>query len=795
MLGLLAVAPCGRELSVDAWIRRRRGLPALDPSAPGLAAVAAPVRVRRGLRGVGPEQARRSRLVRRHGHLAARRARLVTELEAWPLPGLGGVAPDRPRASTRGRPRSSCSPSCSSRSGCGRRRTRYAAVWVAVVFHVTIEVSASVQVFSFLAIAVLVVWAVPSTRDRVLRIDPTARRHRRWSALVRRLDWLARFRVEPAPPGSRLEVVDRDGATFHGAPAVALLLSRLPLSARFRTAGAAPSARPPGAGAMSVTSRALRAVATLALLLALCVHRGGAAGALPDGHDGGAPAVGRRPPSTGSSATSGPDGTWLYLYDADRDETPVEYNPVRHAGVTMGLYQAAAADLPGALDSADRGTEWALDRLHRARRLGRARRGRARRDGRDRPPGRRPGDPPGGDRRTPLRRRPGAGSGASCVAQTEPSGAVLANYDATRERAGPRRVLQVLHRRGLLGPGAAASRVPGRGLGRSTRTGSAPTWRPRATRPRITGRRFPITGPRTASPRRSSSRARSPPLTEDEVSYARRPGRALRHPGAVGQPALRAVGRAGAGQLRAARRRLRRHQRGADRMVAGRAGGPAAGRPATSRSPSARRASPGWRSRRSPTPRTRRAPPGPSGSRAPGSSTARPGWTTSSTRWPGCCGRSRSSRRAPRPGRRRAVGLAVGRSRSCWRSTPPARRSACRAPGGAPSDVARLRRRRAIGGLVVCAVAALARPLLDALDVSEPSFRIAAGIVAVLAGAADVFRRPPRPSPRSPAARAALVPVAFPSSSGPRWWCWRSARAPTAASRDRRRHGDRRRAR
>ena len=34
VLGLLAVAPCGRELSLDAWLRRRRGPPALDPTAP-----------------------------------------------------------------------------------------------------------------------------------------------------------------------------------------------------------------------------------------------------------------------------------------------------------------------------------------------------------------------------------------------------------------------------------------------------------------------------------------------------------------------------------------------------------------------------------------------------------------------------------------------------------------------------------------------------------------------------------------------------------------------------------------
>jgi hypothetical protein len=90
-----------------------------------------------------------------------------------------------------------------------------------------------VQVFSFLAIAVLVIWAVPSTRDRALRIDPTTDRQRRFGALVRALDWLARFRVEPSPPGSPLEVVDRDGTTIDGAPAVAFVVSRLPLTAWF----------------------------------------------------------------------------------------------------------------------------------------------------------------------------------------------------------------------------------------------------------------------------------------------------------------------------------------------------------------------------------------------------------------------------------------------------------------------------------------------------------------------------------------------------------------------------------
>ena len=113
--------------------------------------------------------------------------------------------------------------------GLWSRRTRYAAVWVAAIFHVTIEASASVQVFSFLGLAVLLIWAVPSTRDRVVRIDPRAP----FARVVRALDWLARFRVEPAPPGSALEVVDRDGTTIRGGPAVAFTLSRLPLTAWF----------------------------------------------------------------------------------------------------------------------------------------------------------------------------------------------------------------------------------------------------------------------------------------------------------------------------------------------------------------------------------------------------------------------------------------------------------------------------------------------------------------------------------------------------------------------------------
>jgi uncharacterized membrane protein YphA (DoxX/SURF4 family) len=225
VLGVLAVAPCGRELSVDAWLRRRRGRPPLDLRAPAwplwlLRFECAAIYAASGM----------SKLLDPDwfgGTVSWQRVvQARDQLDASPLPGWAvSVLTDRDFHT--GAAKLVILTELFIAVGLWWRGTRYAAVWVAVVFHVTIQASASVEVFSVLALAVLVVWAVPSTRDRVLRID------RRWGAVVRGLDWLARFRVEPAVPGSRLELVDRDGTALHGAPALALALSRLPLTAWF----------------------------------------------------------------------------------------------------------------------------------------------------------------------------------------------------------------------------------------------------------------------------------------------------------------------------------------------------------------------------------------------------------------------------------------------------------------------------------------------------------------------------------------------------------------------------------
>jgi Vitamin K-dependent gamma-carboxylase len=229
VLGVLAVAPCGRELSLDATLRRRRGLPPLDPNAPAwplwlLRFECAAVYAASGLsKLVDPDwfggTVTWQRVVRARDELTA--------LPDWAVSLLTD------RSFHTGAAKFIVLTELFIAAGLWWRGTRYAAVWVAVVFHLSIEASASVQVFSLLAIAVLVIWAVPSTRDRVLRIDPSAASHTRLRMAVRALDWLARFRIEAAPPGSRLEVNDRDGGAIRGTPALALTLSRLPLTAWF----------------------------------------------------------------------------------------------------------------------------------------------------------------------------------------------------------------------------------------------------------------------------------------------------------------------------------------------------------------------------------------------------------------------------------------------------------------------------------------------------------------------------------------------------------------------------------
>lgn len=57
------------------------------------------------------------------------------------------------------------------------------------------------------------------------------------------------------------------------------------------------------------------------------------------------------------------DGRFLYDFHRGRDESSDDYNLVRHAGVTMSLYQLVRGGEVQYLDAADRGVEWMTERL------------------------------------------------------------------------------------------------------------------------------------------------------------------------------------------------------------------------------------------------------------------------------------------------------------------------------------------------------------------------------------------------------------------------------------------------
>ena len=108
--------------------------------------------------------------------------------------------------------------------GLWSRRTRLVAIWVAIVFHTSIELTASVQTFSYSAIIALLWWATPSERDRTVTASPQLQR------MVGRLDWLHRFTPGgPGAPGAPTTLVERDGTLRQGRDATLTTLSRLPL--------------------------------------------------------------------------------------------------------------------------------------------------------------------------------------------------------------------------------------------------------------------------------------------------------------------------------------------------------------------------------------------------------------------------------------------------------------------------------------------------------------------------------------------------------------------------------------
>ncbi|MET0762355.1 MAG: HTTM domain-containing protein [Thermoleophilaceae bacterium] len=247
VLAALAVTPCGRELSVDAWWRSRRGLPARPTVSP-----AWPLWLLRFEASIVYGASGLSKLLDRDwasGTVTWHRVVLQrSRLESSALPGWSIEVLTNRSFHTFAAKVIIATELFIALGLWGR--TRNVAIWVAVCFHVTIQLTASVEVFSYLAIAALVIWSVPSTRDRLLVVDPGRPAHRRLVRTVGALDWLARFRVEHGEPGAPLRVVDRDGRVLGGSRATRFALSRLPITAWF----ALPTLIPVGPGRRPTTT-------------------------------------------------------------------------------------------------------------------------------------------------------------------------------------------------------------------------------------------------------------------------------------------------------------------------------------------------------------------------------------------------------------------------------------------------------------------------------------------------------------------------------------------------------------
>jgi len=473
-----------------------------------------------------------------------------------------------------------------------------------------------------------------------------------------------------------------------------------------------------------------------------------------------------------------PDGTWLYLYDAETDTAAADYNVVRHMGAGMGLYQAASAGIPGALEAADRGTAWALGRLFE-------------RDDWAAPRYR--GEVSSGATALLVaglaERRVDTGDGRHdellrqlgrfLVAQTEPSGAVLAFYDAGAGRPVPGVYSKYYTGETYWALARLHRLFPGEPWGdTATRIGAY-----LATRRDVDEDLWPPIPDHWAAYGLAETvafqeRGDGQPLTDAELAYARRQA------GLFGSQVRWVSQRFGPWGVVV---RGPHVPRGGGYGVVGEGltglwlVAEADSRLADLRTPLAERATciAGLAVREQ-------------------SDAAEAGAAAAPGRVQGAWFRDGETRMddqqhalsallrtVPLVDTAGAADSAAGGTGSVVRARPApsawlwlvalvAVANSCRVALGVPR---RDRSRRdvaviagigaAAGGIAVYLVSLASGPLLDALDVSAPAFRIAAGAVGAIAGAVAFVRPAPSPEPALPGRRAALVPVAVPLVAGP----------------------------
>jgi hypothetical protein len=114
------------------------------------------------------------------------------------------------------------------------RRTRIYALWWGAMFHLTIEVTSKVEIFTWLTLAMYALFVTPDVNARKLFFDPSRLKGVILSRIVLLLDWFARFEIKPWEPdklkkGHVIVVVRRDGTKATGIRALAMVARCVPL--------------------------------------------------------------------------------------------------------------------------------------------------------------------------------------------------------------------------------------------------------------------------------------------------------------------------------------------------------------------------------------------------------------------------------------------------------------------------------------------------------------------------------------------------------------------------------------
>jgi hypothetical protein len=114
------------------------------------------------------------------------------------------------------------------------KRTRVFALWWGTMFHLTIQVTSNVEIFTWLTLTIYALFATPDTLARKVSFDPDNPRAVLTARFIALLDWLARFDIQPWKPdqlhgGHALVITRRDGTHATGLAAFAMCTRCLPV--------------------------------------------------------------------------------------------------------------------------------------------------------------------------------------------------------------------------------------------------------------------------------------------------------------------------------------------------------------------------------------------------------------------------------------------------------------------------------------------------------------------------------------------------------------------------------------